>query len=275
MDEKVVVLARGLGTRMQHTVRDVKLDAKTQALVENGAKMMIPISGAPFLDYSLQNLIQAGFTKICFVVGPWSTCLRHHYSKIAKRLPQLEISFAIQNLPLGTADAVLSAKSFAGSDAFVMMNGDNLYSAHTLRLLRDQKPGICYCVGFEKEGLLCDGAFNEQRIKQFAVLQIDREWNLVGIHEKPDDLQQYQSCSQELISMNLFKLTPHIFTACERITPHPVRKEYEITSAIQYLIDNHLVPVKVFSVSDGVLDLTYSHDIPVVRAALHNLKLDF
>jgi dTDP-glucose pyrophosphorylase len=75
--------------------------------------------------------------------------------------------------------------------------------------------------------------------------------------------------------MNLFKLTPHIFTACRRIPPHPRRKEYEITSAIQYLIDHHLVPVKVLPVSDVVVDLTYSQDIPRVRAALQTLELGF
>jgi hypothetical protein len=148
---------------MRRSVREVKLDAKTQALAENGTKMMIPIAGAPFLDYSLQNMLQAGFTKICLVIGPQSTDLRRHYSQLAKRLPHLEISFAIQRLPLGTADAVLSAQSFAGSDAFVMLNGDNLYSVPTLRLLRGQQPGICYCVGFEKDGLLGNGAFTEHR----------------------------------------------------------------------------------------------------------------
>ena len=275
MDEKAVILARGLGTRMRHTVRGVTLDAKTHALAEHGKKMMIPVGGAPFLDYSLQNVIHAGFTQICLVIGPRSTRLRRHYAQIAKRLPHLEISFAIQRLPLGTADAVLSAKAFVGSDAFVMLNGDNVYSAHTLRLLRGQQPGGCYCVGFEKDGLLDGGAFDEDRLRQFAVLQLDEERNLVRIQEKPDDLQPDPSGSPVLISMNLFKLTPHIFTACERISPHPVRREYEITSAVQYLVDHHLVPVHVLAVRDGVVDLTYSHDIPRVRAALQNRKLDF
>lgn len=275
MAEKVVILARGRGTRMQQTVHDVKLDEATQAIANNGAKMMIPIQGTPFLDYSLHNVIRAGFTKVCFVVGPQNTCLRYHYTQIAQQLPHIEITFAIQQRPLGTADAVLATKDFTDNDAFVLMNGDNLYSVPTLELLRGQHTGICYSVGFTKEGLLRDGVFNEQRLQQFALLHVDEEQNLVAIHEKPTIAESPQSHHRELISMNLFKLTPHIYTACECIAPHLLRNEYELTSAIQHLIDNRIVTVKVLAVCDTVLDLTYSHDIPRVRAALRDLIIDF
>ena len=274
MTEKVVILARGRGTRMQQTVHEVKLDAATQAIAEKGAKTMIPIHGTPFLDYSLHNVIRAGFTKICLVVGPHSTRLHHYYTQIVQRHPHIEISFAIQQRPLGTADAVLAAQDFTDNDTFVLMNGDNLYSAPTLTLLRSQQARICYSAGFDKEGLLRDGVLNEQRLKQFALLQVDDEGNLVTIQEKPVTTKPPQSPHQELISMNLFRLTPHIYTACERIAPHPLRKEYEITSAIQYLIDNHIVPVKVLPVWDTVIDLTYSHDIPLIRAVLRGMELD-
>lgn len=274
MTEKVVILARGRGTRMQQTVHEVKLDEATHAIAEKGDKMMIPIHGTPFLEYSLHNVIHAGFTKICLVMGPHSTRLHHYYTQIAQRLPHIGISIAIQQRPLGTADAVLAAQDFTDNDAFVLMNGDNLYSVPTLTLLRSQQTKICYSVGFSKEGLLQNGVINEQRLKQFALLHVDDERNLVEIQEKPDTTTRSESPHHELISMNLFRLTPHIYTACERIAPHPLRKEYEITSAIQYLIENHIVPVKVLPVWDTVIDLTYSHDIPLVRAVLRGMKLN-
>ena len=275
MSGKVVILARGLGTRMQRQVKGLDFNERTRKMVDEGTKAMIPIRGRPFLDYSIQDIIRAGFTEVCLVVGPHNNRIRDYYGRIADQLPTLEISFAEQKEPLGTADAVLAARKFVGRDSFVMINSDNLYSESSLRMLRIQKTGICYSVGFDKDGLIRKSNIEETRISRFAVMQVDANWNLVRLVEKPSDPWRYRVDDKVLVNMNLFKFTPHIFRACERIEPHPVRKEYEITSAVQYLVDNHIVPVKVLYSNEGVLDLTYRTDIPAVRAALEARNLEF
>lgn len=275
MGDKVVILARGLGTRMQRQVDGLDLNEKTRKLADEGIKGMIPFRERPFLDYSVQNIIHAGFTELCLVIGPGNNRIRDYYSRMADRLHALDVSFAEQEKPLGTADAVLAARKFVGCDSFVVVNGDNLYYENTLKMLRDQEPSICYSVGFDKEGLMHKSNIEEQRIKGFAVMQVDSFWNLVRIVEKPSDPRKYRIDDKILVSMNLFKFTPHIFQACERIERHPVRKEYEITSAVQFLVDNRIVPVKVLYSNEGVLDLTYRTDIPLVREALKAANLEF
>ena len=50
--DQVVVLARGLGTRMRKADPAVRLAAVQEAAADTGVKAMIPI-GRPFLDYVL------------------------------------------------------------------------------------------------------------------------------------------------------------------------------------------------------------------------------
>ena len=67
--DQVVILARGLGTRMRKSDPAVALDPALAAAADSGVKAMIPI-GRPFLDYVLGVAADAGITRACLVVGP-------------------------------------------------------------------------------------------------------------------------------------------------------------------------------------------------------------
>ncbi|MDH5440753.1 MAG: nucleotidyltransferase family protein [Candidatus Bathyarchaeota archaeon] len=273
---KAVILARGLGTRMQRPVEDLRLGQEVEVLAERGWKPLIPIArNRPFLDYSIEVLRRAGFKKVCIVIGPEHISVKNYYEKVDRALPDLEIDFANQQEPLGTADAVYAAKEFAGSDSFVVANGDNLYSIDCLKMLRDQLEEICYVAGFEREALIAGSNYTAERVKKFAVMQVDGELHLSRIVEKPDNPEAYTTSYGILVNMNLFRFTHDIFWACERIKPHPVRGEFELSSAVQLLVDERRVPVKVLVARAGVLDLTYRDDIVAVRDRLQGLDLSF
>jgi dTDP-glucose pyrophosphorylase len=273
---KAVILARGLGTRMQRPVEDLRLGQEVEFLAERGWKPLIPIArNRPFLDYSIEALKRAGFKKVCIVIGPEHISVKNYYEKVDRNLPDLEIDFANQQEPLGTADAVYAAKEFAGSDSFVVANGDNLYSIDCLKMLRHQPEEICYVAGFERETLVADSNYTLERVKKFAVMQVDGGLHLRRIVEKPDNPEAYTTSYGILVNMNLFRFTHDIFWACERIKPHPVRGEYELSSAVQLLVDERRVPVKVLVARASVLDLTYRDDIVAVRDRLEGLDLSF
>ena len=237
---------------------------------------MIPIArDRPFLDYSIEALKRAGFKKVCIVIGPEHDSVKNYYEKVDRALPDLEIDFANQQEPLGTADAVYAAKEFAGSDSFVVANGDNLYSADCLEMLRRQQEEMCYVAGFEREALIAESNYTTERVKKFAVMQVDGGLHLCRIVEKPDNPEAYTTPHGILVNMNLFRFTHHIFWACERIKPHPVRGEYELSSAVQLLVDERKVPVKVLIAKAGVLDLTYRDDIVAVKDRLKGSDLSF
>jgi glucose-1-phosphate thymidylyltransferase len=266
---KAVILARGLGTRMQKPTRNPQLNSNIKNLAEKGWKMLIPMTGnKPFLDYSLERLRKAGFKKVCLVIGPEHIPIQRHYEKMGGFLTGLKINFAIQKKPLGTADAVKAAKDFVGSDSFVVINGDNLYPTQCLQRVRKKPNNLCYVVGFEKEALVAKSNYTAKRLKDFAVMKVDDKGYLQSIVEKPKNPQNYRTNFGILINMNLFRFTTHIFEACERITPNQLRGEYELPSAVQLLVDEKVVSVKVLVVKASVLDLTYQADIPLVMNRL-------
>ena len=67
--DKVVILARGLGTRMRAGNAEADLDAGQEAVAATGVKALIPID-RPFLDYVLGDLAEAGYRRVCLVIGP-------------------------------------------------------------------------------------------------------------------------------------------------------------------------------------------------------------
>jgi len=132
---KAVILARGLGTRMRRPDHDTdRLQDAQVSMADAGLKAMIPV-GRPFLDYVLTGLADAGFQEVCLVIGPEHGILREYYT--LKCIPKrLQISFAIQERPLGTADAVAAAESFVATQCFLVLNSDNYYPVTALRRLR-------------------------------------------------------------------------------------------------------------------------------------------
>ena len=104
---KAVIMARGLGTRMRKPDESTPLNNAQLAAAGAGIKAMIPI-GRPFLDYVLSGLADAGFSHVGLVIGPEHQVVRDYYS-IQAPPKRIHVDFAIQQQPLGTADAVLAA----------------------------------------------------------------------------------------------------------------------------------------------------------------------
>lgn len=275
MIRKAVILARGLGTRMQREAEGVQLDETTREWANKGMKAMIPIAGRPFVDYVVENCLRAGYTEICFVVAPDNDVIRTYYAARAESLKPATIHFANQLEPKGTADAVYAAKEFAGDESFVMLNCDNLYPVSDLYSLREVEEGTNALPGYDREQLIANSNIPPDRIARFAVVDVDEQWNLKRIVEKPDNPEEYAVNGKVLVSMNVFRFTPDVFTACERIEPHPVRGEYELPSAVQYIIDHRLAPFKVIPSQQGVLDLTGKADIESVRRLLEGMRIEW
>lgn len=277
MIHKAVILARGLGTRMQKQVEGLKLDEQTRKAADAGAKALIPVSedGRPFLDYGIQELLDAGFTDICLVIAPDNSVMRDRYQKISDRASDFRIHFACQVEPRGTADAVHAAEEFAGDDEFVMVNCDNLYSVPALRALRQARAGACYAAGYEREAMIANGNIEPERISRFAAVDVDDDWNLRRIVEKPERPEAYAINGKVYVSMNLFRFTRHIFEACANILPDPVRGELELPTAAQYVIDHRLALFKIIPTTEGVLDLTSQSDIGPLQGRLRDRILKF
>ena len=227
---------------------------------------MMPV-GRPFLDFVLSGLADAGVREICLVVPPDHGAIRDYYDKEA-RPTRFRLSFAVQAQPLGTADAVLAARSFAADDPFLVVNGDNYYPIQAISaLLALGAPGL---VGFEREGLVSLGNVDPERIRRYALLSVSPDGTLDDIVEKPDARVDDPMGGRGLVSMNLWGLPPAIFEACAAARPS-VRGELELPDAVRYAIRTMKMRFRVVSMAAGVLDLGTRGDVAAVAARLQDV----
>jgi len=106
---QAIILAGGFGTRLQ-------------SVVKNTPKPMALIHGKPFLAYLLDYLKSHGITKIILSVH----YLREQIQDFFKVNYQgLDISYAIENQPLGTGGAIVNAFQYIDiSEPVFVINGD-------------------------------------------------------------------------------------------------------------------------------------------------------
>lgn len=230
---KAVIVAAGKGVRMLPLTRD-----KPKPLIE--------VNGKPFLLHLLERLYAAGFRDqdIAIVVG-------YKGEKIEEFLAEynMNITVIVQPALVGTGDAVYHAREFVDEEDFIVVGGDNLFSAEDLLRIQHHDD-FCYVAGWKVEDpsrygvLVCKG----------DVLQ--------EIIEKPKEFVG------NLINAGLYKFTPDIFEALEQIEISE-RGELELTDAISLLAESR--KVKVMMLDDYWLDLGKKDDIQKVEEFLRKL----
>lgn len=267
--DKIVILARGLGTRMRRDDGAAEIDSSQAAMADTGVKALIPTMGRPFLDFVLSAAADAGYRRACLIIGPEQEAVRKYYGEEIKP-NRLEISFANQAEPKGTADAVAAAEEFADGDHVTVINSDNYYPVEALRGLREQ-PGSAVAL-FDRDSLAA-GNVTEDRIKRLSVARIDADENLVGIIEKPDEAALAELPRPLWVNMNCWRFGPAIFDACRAIEPSP-RGEYEIPDAVDHAINVLADPYKALKYRLPVLDMTSRDDIASVAALLAGVKVE-
>jgi dTDP-glucose pyrophosphorylase len=259
---KALILARGLGTRMRRADGDAELDEDQKKAADAGVKGMMPI-GRPFLDYVVSALADAGIAEVCLVIGPEHGAVRDYYTSLP--FSRVRVRFAIQERPMGTADAVAAGERFAAGETVLVLNADNYYPVDAYRAL--SALGISGLVGFQREALVAQSNIPADRIRRFALVQMDAEGWLTRIIEKPDDATYEQMANSSLVSMNLWSFSPVIFRACRLVTPS-VRGELELQDAVRIAMEELGERFRVVPFAGGVLDLSSRRDVPAVKAAL-------
>ena len=275
MTTRAVVLARGLGTRMREHDAAAPLSPEQQRAADAGLKAMMPINGVPFLDYALSALADAGITDVALVVAPDHAVLAERYTTLAPPR-RVRVGFVVQDEAAGTANAILSARSWLGTDSFLAMNADNLYPAGALRdLAALGEPGF---PAFDADDLVRSSNIPAARVRAFALVEVDDEGYLTRIVEKPaadlppkgGNYKTHPVASafrrNHLISMNCWRFDARIFDAC-RDVPRSARGEYELPEAVG-LAASRGVRFKAVPARGPVLDLSRRADAADVAQRL-------
>ena len=118
MINEAIVLAGGLGTRLQPLVSDLP-------------KCLAPVAGKPFLAYLLDFARKQGIEKFIFALG-YKTELVETF--VRQYLPGGSYIFSVEAEPLGTGGALYQAcQQVTGSDTIVF-NGDTYFGISLLNL---------------------------------------------------------------------------------------------------------------------------------------------
>jgi glucose-1-phosphate thymidylyltransferase len=257
---RAIVLARGLGTRMREADPGVRLSEAQQRAADAGLKAMMHVHGRPFLDYVLSTLADAGMTEVALVVAPDHDAVRQYYATDAPP-SRIRLDYVVQQEPQGTANALLAAERWTEGGMFLALNADNLYPAGALAdLARLPEPGL---PAFDPEDLVRSGNIPRDRIKSFALVDVDDEGYLTSIVEKPKLDRRKDSM---LVSMNCWHFDARIFAAC-RDVPRSVRGEFELPEAVGLAIRRG-VRFRALPARGAVLDLSRRADAAEVERRL-------
>jgi dTDP-glucose pyrophosphorylase len=264
--QTAVILAAGRGSRIRRVEDSAQLTARQAEVAESGCKALIPV-GRPFIDYVLSGLADAGYERVCLVIGPHHNALRAHVCLYQSG--RLDVHFAVQQDPMGTANALIAAVEFAGDEPFTLINSDNYYPTSPLvRLRLAQEPAV---VAFRPAGLR-RGNISDERLKNFAVVSLNRDGTLRHLIEKPSESFVAEAKDQLLISMNCWRFRPIIFEACRAIS-RSRRGEFELTDAVSYAIEVLGERFNVLVEDKPVLDLTTQTDVVEVSRRLASIKV--
>lgn len=258
MIRTAVIMARGLGTRMRRGDSQAVVSVAQAAVANEGLKGMIPIE-RPFLEYVISALADAGIRRVVMVVAPGPNRIREHFSR-QPGLSRVNIEWAEQAQPVGTADAVLCAAGVVGNEPFIVLNADNYYPVQAYAALAElEAPAV---VAFDRHGLARDGNISENRLRSFAALDISPDGWLRGIVEKPGHLLDPGSDAARWVGMNLWSLNSEVVDACRRV-PRSSRGEYELPEAVALALSEGL-QVRAVTMAAAVLDLSQQSDIASV-----------
>lgn len=203
---KGLILSGGKGTRLY-------------PLTYTRAKQLIPVANKPVLVRVIEAIREAGVREIGIVVGPTAPEIRAALGDGAAW--DVELTYIPQHSPDGLAHAVKISREFLRDDPFVMFLGDNVIEGGISALIRD----------------FAENDWNSQIVLKevanpaaYGVAKMRADGSIERLIEKP------AQPPSNLALVGIYMFDKRIFAAVDAIKPS-ARGEYEITDAIQWLID--------------------------------------
>jgi dTDP-glucose pyrophosphorylase len=239
------ILAAGHGTRMQ-------------PFSERYPKPLLPVCNKPLIVHHVEFMRSIGIRKIAVLIG-------HKGYEIAKVLGDgkqwgVEIRYVEQRTMLGIGHAVGLLEPEI-QDPFLLFLGDIYFTPKNFQSVLDT---------FESRNaggvLVTKEEDDVQAIrKNFAILQ-NADGQVVRVIEKP------RHAPNKLKGVGIYMFDPAIFDAIRRTPRTALRDEYELTDAIQVMIDDGY---RVYPESAIRADINLTTPADLLRAnLLHAQEID-
>ena len=224
---KGIILAGGSGTRLY-------------PLTLVTSKQLLPIFDKPLIYYPLSVLMMAGIRDILIISTredlPRFETLLGDGSKFG-----IHLSYEVQEIPNGLAQAFVIGEKFIGDDACAMILGDNIFygaglSGHLQRSIERAENGIATIYGYYVKDP-----------ERFGVVELDENNNAISIEEKPKNPKSNYCVT------GLYFYPKGVSKKAKTITPS-ARGEYEITSLNNIYLDEKILHVSTLGRGYSWLD---------------------
>ncbi len=234
---KAVIPAAGLGTRFLPITKSLP-------------KELLPILDRPMLQYVVEEAAEAGIEEVIVVTARGKESIAAYFQprpELEQRLLETgasdllesiqhvsslaDVSFVIQEEPLGLGHAVLTARDAVGEEPFVVILPDDII---------DHRPGvISQMLEVSKRydgGVIAVEQVPWEVIHNYGVVDAEdrggRTHFVKGLVEKP----AREDAPSNLSIVGRYILPPEIFDCLEQ-TPPGAKGEIQLTDGIQLLLE--------------------------------------
>ncbi|WP_436418428.1 glucose-1-phosphate thymidylyltransferase RfbA [Petrimonas sulfuriphila] len=225
---KGIVLAGGSGTRLYPITKGI-------------SKQLIPVYDKPMVYYPISALMLAGIKEILIISTP------HDLPGFQRLLGDgsdygVSFSYAEQPSPDGLAQAFIIGEEFIGNDCACLVLGDNIFYGQGFpNLLRQAVRDA------ESDNNATVFGYWVNDPERYGVAEFDREGNVLGIEEKP------QQPKSNYAIVGLYFYPNKVVEVAKSIRPS-ARGELEITAVNQHFLNERQLKVQLFGRGFAWLD---------------------
>lgn len=221
---KGIILAAGSGSRLWPTTRGV-------------SKPLIPIYDKPMIYYPLTTLMSAGIKDILIITTKED---QFQFQRLLGDGSQwgIQISYDIQPVPNGIADAFIIGEEFIGDDKVALIFGDNVFNGHalsdSLKTCVDPDGGIAF-------------AYRVADPERYGVAEFDENMQAISIEEKPTNPKSNYAV------VGLYFYDNDVIEIAKGVQPSE-RGELEITSVNEEYLRRGKLKINALDEGDVWLD---------------------
>jgi hypothetical protein len=248
-----------------------------------GCKPLAPVGphGEAVIDLVASDALSAGFGAIVLVLGPATgPAIRYHVERTWPT--SVPVEFALQEVPMGTVHAVLSASKFVGDAPYGVGNADDIYGRSACAQLADHLSApepTNALVGY----LLANAVVGHSPVTR-GICRVGPGDQLLGVDERRqvtavegggfvsgDGHQPAELSPSARVSMNLWGFTPAfhqaLVSAMAAATGASEESEVLLPEVVASSLGDH--PFTVLPTDDRCIGVTHPDDLGLVQSELN------
>ena len=240
---KGIILAGGTGSRLAPITSGI-------------SKHLIPLYDKPTIYYPISTLMLAGINEITIICTP-----KHieSYQELLKDTVKigLNITFVVQEKPLGIPHALLLASPYAVNQKVALICGDNFFYGRGLSQVLKKQSQI--------ERGACIFGYRVSDPERYGVIELDTSGKLVSLEEKP------KKPKSNIASVGLYFYDETVFEKARSLKPSK-RGELEVTDLNKLYLSEGNLRTEIFGRGTAWFDTGTSLSLLAASNFVHSIQ---